>query len=117
MQLKDFIRDTLVQIVDGVIEAQGQVKQKGAIVAPDTSRGVLEQSKPKSGFTVTKHGHHLTFVEFDVALTEADSTATKGGIGVLFGAINLGSAGESSERTSSLSRIKFEVPIVLPVQR
>ncbi len=116
MELKDFVRDTLTQLIDGVREAQKEAAEKGAFVAPDAGRGVRSDSKPHPGYTVLNTGDLLTFVEFDVALTASDSKATKGGIGVLFGVVNLGSQGQSSSGSASLSRIKFQIPVVLPVQ-
>ena len=34
MELKDFVKNTLVQIVDGVIEAEKELEEKGATVNP-----------------------------------------------------------------------------------
>lgn len=39
MDLKDFVRDTLVQITEGVKEAQEYVKGKGAVITPRTCHG------------------------------------------------------------------------------
>ena len=116
MELKDFVRDTLNALIDGVREVQGTAAEKGKFVVPDAGRGVRADSKPHSGITVLNTGDLITFVEFDVALTASDSKQTKGGIGVLFGAVNLGSQGQSDSGTASLSRIKFQIPLVLPVQ-
>lgn len=56
----------------------------------------------------------VAMVEFDIALSEAKGTDTKGGIGVFLGAVGLGSQGASHGESSSNSRVKFSVPIVLP---
>ena len=53
-------------------------------------------------------------VEFDIAVTAVDGKETKGGIGIVVGAIGLGSQGRSEERNTSISRIKFKVPIAFP---
>lgn len=36
------------------------------------------------------------------------------GVGVLFGAISLGGKSSKEERETSLTKVKFSVPIVLP---
>ena len=55
-----------------------------------------------------------TVVSFDVALTATKETGTKGGIGVVAGIVSLGSAGQSSNENTSVSRVKFDVPVSLP---
>ena len=52
-------------------------------------------------------------VEFDVAVTVSEASKTGGGIGVAVGLLNLGSAGQSTNEASSVSRIRFKVPLGL----
>ena len=66
--------------------------------------------------TQTKFFKAVQKVEFDVAVTASTGTATKGGIGIMVGAIGLGSQGKSEAQDSSISRIKFLVPMVLPME-
>jgi hypothetical protein len=53
-------------------------------------------------------------VEFDVAVTVAEGTATKAGIGLIVGPVTLGTTGQSANQNSTVSRIKFEVPVAWP---
>ncbi len=53
-------------------------------------------------------------INFDVALTVTEGTGTKGGIGVVTGIFTLGSAGQSEAESSTVSRVKFAIPVVLP---
>ena len=53
-------------------------------------------------------------MEFDVAVTTSEGTETKGGIGVVVGAIVLGSHGKTDRSNISVNRIKFTVPIDYP---
>ena len=111
MNLKDFVKDTLVQIVDGTIEAREDLIKKNADVNPiggnfdQASLGGKQWSFEK-GIT--------EMVNFDVALTQEDTTGTKGGIGVFLGGVGLGTQGKTEALTSSLSRIQFRIPILLP---
>jgi hypothetical protein len=54
-------------------------------------------------------------IEFDVAVHATEGTETKGGIGIMVGAIGLGSQGKSQAGNASESRIRFTIPMVLPV--
>jgi hypothetical protein len=53
-------------------------------------------------------------VSFDIALMAMEGTATKRGIGLVVGMVTLGSTGQSKEESSSVSHVKFSVPVSLP---
>lgn len=111
MDLKEFIRDTLTQIAEGAAEAQANINALGGEVIPHIRSGTYMELG-KHGLLSTENGYaHM--IEFDVALTASEGTGTKGGIGVFLGAVTLGSGGESKTENSSLSRIKFSIPISL----
>jgi len=111
MDLKDFVKNTLVQIIDGVIEAENELEKKGATVNP--IGGHFDQ-KQLGGRTWSFKDGITETVEFDVALTSSEKEGTSAGIGVLLGSINLGTKGASEESITSVTRIKFSVPILLP---
>lgn len=111
MDLQEFIAQTLVQIVSGVKEAQAQSSALGAQVSPHLTGALSELGK--QGF-LWASGQAAQVVQFDVALTVTEGTGTKGGIGVFAGAVNLGSSGQSKSESSSVSRVKFAVPLILP---
>lgn len=111
MDLKEFIRNTLTQIAEGAAEAQANISALGGEVAPSINTGTYMELG-KHGLLSTDKGYaHM--VDFDVALTTSEGTGTKGGIGVFLGVATLGSGGESKSESSSLSRIKFSIPITL----
>ena len=107
MKLKDFVAETLKEIIDGVIEAQKHYSANGGVINSGDIEG------PKVG-TDRHTGVPLQSVEFDVAVTTTEGTETKGGIGVFVGPIGLGSQGKSDSANSSVSRIKFSIPVILP---
>lgn len=111
MDLRDFVSETLTQIVDGVKSSQDKAIESGAMVNPKLSTS-WEQAG-KHGFLKIGDGY-AQIVQFDVALSVTEGTGTKGGIGVFAGAINLGSSGQSNNENSSVSRVKFCVPLSLP---
>lgn len=111
MDLENFVSQTLSQIISGVKSAQVEAAKHGATVNPHLSANTTELGK--QGF-LWGNGAAAQIVQFDVALTVLEGTGTKGGIGVFAGAINLGSAGQSKNESSSVSRVKFSVPLTLP---
>ena len=54
-------------------------------------------------------------VQFDVGLTSINIDGSNEGIGVFLGAIKLGKNNQESNQVSSITKVKFTVPIVLPV--
>lgn len=111
MDLKDFVKNTLVQIVDGVLEAEDELREKGASANP--VGGYFDQKQVGGRNWTHKDGVTET-VNFDVALTNSEKEGTSGGIGVLLGSINLGAKGQTEEVVTSVTRIKFSVQILLP---
>jgi len=110
MNIQEFIRDAIVQIVSGVAEAREGVEAHGARAGSDPVYGHLKDNKVMTD----SDGRQVTLVEFDVALTKADGTGTKGGIGVFLGGVGVGSQAAIHGEASSHSRIRFSVPVVLP---
>jgi hypothetical protein len=53
-------------------------------------------------------------VEFDIAVTVREGKETAGGIGVVVGAVALGSRGKSTDGNTTVSRLKFQVPVMFP---
>lgn len=110
MELKKFVSQALQDIVDGVSDAQISLGLRGQHVNPQRSN-----SGPSSMLGKTSVGG-LTIQEvmFDVAVTAVEKEGSKGGIGVLAGAFNLGAQAQASTENAAVSRIKFTVPITLP---
>jgi hypothetical protein len=112
VDLSEFVSQALSQIASGVSEAQSSVGKLNGEVNPRVH--TTSESGSKLGLVHVDGGSMATIVQFDVALTVTQGTGTKGGIGVFAGVLTLGSAGESSAENSTVSRVKFAVPIVLP---
>jgi len=53
-------------------------------------------------------------VDFDVAVTTDALTDAKGGASIKIAGMGVGGGGGASDRDTVVSRIKFQVPIVLP---
>ena len=92
MELKDFIKQTLLDVVNGVEEA----------------------NKEKDRFRLTSHKHMGTGergqkIEFDIAIVvdKSSETDAKGGIKVAL--VNLGGGIKDKETSQDTHKIKFEI--------
>lgn len=113
MELKQFISETLFQLIDGVVEAQSKVDSLGGRVIPS----VRSPNEQKSLYGKTNDDMPAIFVDFDISLEAQEGTGTKGGVGVVTGMFNFGSAGESKENKQVTNRIKFSIPVALPLHK
>lgn len=119
MDLETFIAQSLIQIANGVEKASDELKDTSAVVNPKSVSGAHKGDMNVFGYLDTKDSHLRTVqkVAFDVAVVASEGTETKGGIGIVVGSIGLGSQGKSESESSSHSRIKFVVPMALPIPK
>lgn len=114
MKLDEFIFESIKQVIDGIEKARDYAESKGSKI---TGQGL--------SFVGAKNGAGIVFydsvslevvekIEFDVAVTAKEGDIAKGGIGLFVGAIGIGTQGQVESENSSMSRIKFSVPLYLP---
>ncbi len=100
MELREFVKQTLLQVVQGVSDAQEGLsptaRAKNARITPEGFRSARQ------------------LVEFDVVVSTTDAESEKAGAGIFVGPFALGAKGEDARATSNVSRIKFQVPVALP---
>ena len=111
MELKTYVAETLTQIVDGIIIAQQDLKEKKAIVNPPTtveSKGLFYEGLPPH------RQKTVQMVEFEVILGQTEGVEAKGSIGVFFASIGVGAQGKTETGSSATNKIKFSIPIVFP---
>lgn len=114
MNLEDFIAQSLSQIAKGIDKANEELKDSLAIVSP---RGVTEvQRESRYGTLRVAENAYLKVheINFDVAVTAAEGSEVKGGLGITVGAVSIGGLGKENQTNTSVSRIQFSVPMVLP---
>lgn len=112
MQLDEFVKTTLAQIVTGIREAQKEVAMHGGAVNPGVDRVPTSQlvREIDGQFTL------LRDVEFDVALTVTESDRSGAGLRVGIAWVGGNVEGGSNRQHSEVSRIKFVVPVAFPRQ-
>jgi hypothetical protein len=105
VDLQVFVSEALKQLIAAVKTAQESARQLGGRVVPD---GVDGERKARSGQAITD-------VEFDVAVTVAEGSEKKGGLGVAIAALAIGGTAQASTTNSTVSRIKFRIPVAWPL--
>lgn len=115
MDLKDFVKETLVQIVKGIDEANEELKSSTAFMA---SSNVSSGGSPWK-YTKDKDGsyHYVTDVDFDVAVDVKETkTSEKGGGVEVLSIVSFGGKGEKEKESNSTHRVKFVLPLALPTE-
>lgn len=113
MELKEFIKTAITDITEAVSELQREL-ENGTIVNPSIPN-------PITNITVidpdnVNINRRISNIDFDVALTVADTgTIESGGkVGIQIFSARIG--GESKSHSENVSRITFSIPIVLPTE-
>ena len=107
MELDKFIEETILQIVKGVKSSQEKAKESGALINPECAMS-------NGGRVYTQHRKYIDLIDFEVGLTNVDGKEEKGGIGVFFGGFGIGGSENSDVQNTSITKVKFSVPIILP---
>ncbi|KKM15411.1 hypothetical protein LCGC14_1696380, partial [marine sediment metagenome] len=100
MELREFVKLTLVHVVRGVVEAQEAVAEDGAQIVPRAGNTYGATEK----LMHTDEGVVET-VSFDVAVTASSNEEMKGGIGIFVVPFGFGARGESKRHDTTISRI------------
>lgn len=98
MELREFIKTSLVDIMRGVQDAQTEINGD-----PD-ARGAINPAFGEIKDTMTR-------VAFDVAVTVSSETKADGKAGIDIYAVKLGGGASKQLQDSTVSRLAFEVPI------
>jgi hypothetical protein len=105
MELKDFVSETIAQIMGGVSGAikSHDVKSLGGIINPiPASREAMPNS------------HEALMIEFDVAVTVESGEASSKDGGLNIKVLEASISKDQSRRTVGESRVRFSVPVTLP---
>ena len=115
MELKDFIVETISEIVDGVSELQKKYESSNATICPANASlrqngdMYVRNSRAKSDYSFPQQ------IEMDIAICVNEKDGSKSGIGIAK-ILNVGVSNESEHTNNTVSRIKFSIPVILPSQ-
>ena len=99
MDIKTFVTTTLREIIEGIEDAATEVKQ--------------ETSGDGAVNPVRREGRKINNIDFDLAVTTSETAEAGGGIKVM----GIGATGGLATEASTVSRIKFQVPVRFPLDR
>ncbi len=128
MNLQDFIKETITQIAESVVDIQKHFDEKGidAIVNPrefsDNKNGSFSgRYEPMTRSIVQGKAPYISnfnrivdAIEFDVAVTvESDNKKAVGGKLKVFD-MGIGAEGSEASKQANVSKVKFKIPLVMP---
>ncbi|MCP4113135.1 MAG: hypothetical protein GY749_47665 [Desulfobacteraceae bacterium] len=111
MKLNDFISETLKQIIDGVHSVKDYALEKGVKLNPDSARVNESNSNVVMDF---ESGGLIQIVEFDVGLIVSEGQKTGDDSSIVVGDIKVTPQQKLEMQNSTVSRIKFSIPLKLP---
>lgn len=110
MRLRDFIAEALMEVQHGVLDAIERRDKSGI-------PGRISPAFSDLSDTLIDWTKLLEKVEFDVAVTESSTKEAAGGGSLEIVSIGkLGAKGSTTLEHSAVNRIRFSVPVLLPVQ-
>ena len=104
MELKDFIKGTISDISNAIVELNEDWSKRGMVVNP---RNIKFHNEKLSRY---EDGRYVQKINFNLVISASDRNETGGGI-----MINVLKAGLSNEsKTNNTSSIEFSIPVVYP---
>lgn len=118
MDIKEFVKETLTQISDGICEANNLMKNNKSFVVASNFMNIGDKYK-YDGYSCDKEGktHLIRDVDFDIMVNVTDAS-THGGKGCIEIAslLKVGAGTESQQSSHNSNRIKFSLPLALPLE-
>jgi hypothetical protein len=114
MELKEFVKTVITQLVEGVSEAKKEVANKDAFVNPlgefdaNSDNGIIGYIRVKERL------RSVGILAFEVGLTSTGIEENSGKVGVFLSIVGVGTESAKSISNEAVTRIKFSIPIVLP---
>ncbi len=107
MEVKEFIQQTISQILDSVDDINATYAERGAAVA----------SLGDYNYKGTWRKNYVTDVEFDIALeVVTDKEAGKGGKISIASVLAAGAESSKKTQNQSVSKVHFTLPLIFPAK-
>jgi hypothetical protein len=118
MDLKEFVKLSLVQISEGIEDANNELKNIDAMVNPLNISEYPDSSqiyaRTENREDVRQTSRIVEKVEFNVAVIVESGKKGSAGAKLSIASIGIGADGKLEYSNKSESRIKFSVPVVFP---
>lgn len=110
MELKEFITQTLININQGIIDAQERTKDSGILINPQNFR------KRDSNIYEVCNGNSAPIqeIEFNVVVNVTDGKDSKIAVGAFTGLLSGGVSNTNQNNNSTQTTIKFNLPVQFP---
>jgi len=110
MQLDDFVKESIRQIVSGAAQANEELEKYDATVFPSYT----EQEPGKAFYNDNRFVPPVAKIQFDVAVTSEQQSGKSGGLGIAILSAGIGAKVSDNSADSFVSRVSFEIPIIFP---
>jgi hypothetical protein len=110
MDLREFVHGALKDVVLGIQDAQRE-QGIGGYIAP---KGIGGHEFPKDSGVTSQSRIVSTVMRFDVAVTAERGKKGGGSAGVRIAVVEAKLGGEAQSQDTTVSRIQFAVPILMP---
>ena len=113
MELDKFISASLNSIIKGIDESKDFAIEHGARINPHVGKWDLD--KTQTAYIGREEGARaISQIEFDIAITTSSEKGKTGGIGINVFSANIGGKLSKNDLAETISRIKFNINVVLP---
>lgn len=113
MELREYITESLKQLIDGIVDAQEYAKSKGASINPQGLKMLAGRLEIVGNSAYTEIPQ---IIEFDIAVTASEGGEAKAGLGV-FAVVGGGAQATMQDSNIKANRIRFSVPVMFPQQK
>lgn len=110
MELKEFIKTTLNQVANGVLEAQQEMESTDMIINP---KGLASNNNGEK-YLRTDGWRYVQDIEINVAVTAIEKEGEKAGIGIVTGFLSGGAQASNDTSNQTMSTVRFKIPVALP---
>ena len=110
MDLQKFITQSLVEIMNGLKDAQTQLQDSHARICP-TFHSV--HSGKAHWIGEAKGGRYITLIDYDIAVEATSRDGSEAKISVV-SLLSGGAKASEEESAKTASRIKFSIPVIYP---
>jgi len=119
MELKDYISETINQIVLGITEAQQKTEGLDLIINPSITIGkdgdyFVPKPESSNQFNMQRRVQQIE-MDICVTVTDTEKSSVGGKIGVSVFGVGADSSGQKG--TSNQNRVKFAIPICFPTTK
>lgn len=116
MTLQEYIKDTTVQIVNAINEANKELAASNSFVVGSNLRDCSDSRQPMlAAMDANGQEHFVTNIDFEVATTIEKSKETKTGGTLLVSVLSVGHSKSQEANDLFVNKVKFSIPVALPV--